>query len=83
MAAARQTWITPEEYLAMEEKADHKSEYFQGEVFALAGGSLNHNLIVGNIHAELKSALKSKPCRVLMSDMRLLVKRNGCTPILM
>lgn len=77
MAVARKMWITPEEYLAMEEKADHKSEYFQGKVFALAGGSLNHNLIVGNIHAELKSALKGKPCRVLMSDMRLLVKQNG------
>lgn len=77
MAVARQTWITPEEYLALEEKADHKSEYFQGEIFALAGGSLKHNLIVGNIHAELKNALKAKPCRVLMSDMRLLVKRNG------
>lgn len=77
MAIARQIWITPEEYLAREEKAEYKSEYFQGQVFALAGGSLNHNLIVGNIHTELKSALKTKPCRVLMSDMRLLVQRNG------
>lgn len=77
MAQLARQFFTPEEYLAMEETADHKSEFFQGEIFALAGGSFNHNLIVGNCHAELKAALKAKPCRVLMSDMRLLVKRNG------
>jgi Uma2 family endonuclease len=77
MAVARQSWLTPEEYLALEEKADHKSEFFQGEIFALAGGSSNHNLITGNIHTELKIALKGRPCRVYINDMRLLVKRNG------
>ncbi len=77
MAQAARQFYTPAEYLAMEEVAEQKSEYFQGEIFALAGGSLNHNLIVGNLHAELKTALKGKPCRVLMSDMRLHVRRNG------
>ena len=61
----------------MEETAEYKSEYFQGEIFALAGGSLNHNLIVGNFHTALSVALESKPCRALMSDMRLLVRQNG------
>ncbi|MCX7839692.1 MAG: Uma2 family endonuclease [Anaerolineae bacterium] len=77
MAVARKMWTTPEEYLAMEEKADHKSEYFQGEIFALAGGSSNHNLITGNTYTALRLVLKGKPCRVYISDMRLLVKRNG------
>ena len=77
MVLAAKKLYTPEEYLAMEETADYKSEYFQGEIFAMAGGSFNHNLIVGNLHAELRSALRDKPCRVLMSDMRLLVERNG------
>jgi Uma2 family endonuclease len=77
MAVAAQRWFTPEEYLTIEEKADHKSEYFQGEIFALAGGSSNHNLITGNTHTELNIALKGKACRVYVNDMRLLVKRNG------
>lgn len=68
---------TPEEYLAMEPAADYKSEFFQGEIFALAGGSFNHNLIVGNSFKALSLVLDKKPCRVLMSDMRLLVERNG------
>ena len=36
---------TPEEYLALEEKADYKSEYFQGMIYAMSGASLNHNRI--------------------------------------
>jgi len=69
--------FTPEEYLAMEQVADYKSEFFAGEIFAMSGGSFNHNLISGNLFSALKNTLASKPCRILMSDMRLLVKRNG------
>lgn len=77
MVLATKKLFTPEEYLAMEEVADYKSEYFQGEIFAMAGGSFNHNVIVGNTFKAMSLALDKKPCRVLMSDMRLLVKRNG------
>ncbi len=69
--------FTPAEYLALEEKADYKSEYFQGEIFAMAGGSSNHNLITGNAFKAFSLALEKKPCRVYVNDMRLLVKRNG------
>lgn len=77
MAQLARQLYTPEEYLAMEQTADHKNEFFQGEIFALAGGSSNHNLITGNMHTELNIALRGKPCRVYVNDMRLLVKRNG------
>ena len=77
MVIAAKKKYTPEEYLAMEETADYKSEYFQGEIFAMAGGSFNHNLIVSNVHGELRNTLRGKPCNVLMSDMRLLTEWNG------
>jgi len=77
MVLAAKKLYTPEEYLAMEETADYKSEYFQGEIFAMAGGTANHSTITGNCIAELNFALKAKPCRVFESNMRLLVERNG------
>ena len=47
MLAKQQKYYTPEEYLALEESADYKSEYYQGEIFALAGASVNHNRLAG------------------------------------
>ncbi len=69
--------FTPEEYLAMEEQAPYKSEFFQGEIFAMSGGSANHSTIISNCIISLGNALKGKPCRVFESNMRLLVKHNG------
>ena len=77
MAQVVKRFYTPEEYLALEEAADYKSEYYDGEIFAMAGGSFNHNLIASNITIALGNALEAKPCRVVGSDMRLHVKRNG------
>lgn len=69
--------ITPEEYLANERSATFKSEYYQGEVFAMAGASEQHNLIVMNVGASLHSQLKARPCRVYPSDLRLRIPRTG------
>ncbi|CAG0981413.1 hypothetical protein ANRL3_02154 [Anaerolineae bacterium] len=77
MIAPTKRFITPEEYLALEEKADHKSEYCDGEIFAMAGASNNHNLIAGNVHAVLHQLLSKRPCRTYINDMRLHVKRSG------
>lgn len=77
MFQRRKRTYTPEEYLASEEKADYKSEYYDGEIFAMAGGSYNHNIITGNIYAALHQFLAAKPCTVFTSDMRLLVEQNG------
>ncbi len=62
---------TAEEYLALERQADYKSEYVDGEIFALAGASRPHNLIALNCGAELRGQLKGKPCEVFVSDMRV------------
>ena len=68
---------TPSEYLAIERAADHRSEFFRGEMFAMAGASYAHNLIVSNLVRELGNRTKGGPCQTLSSDMRLLVEETG------
>lgn len=69
--------LTPEDYLKMEETSEIKHEYYQGELFALAGGSYNHNVIAGNFFACMHTAFRKKACSVFNSDMRVLVKQNS------
>jgi len=72
MLAAPQTLLSFDEWLAGERMAtDQRSEYFAGEVFAMAGGTEEHNLIVANLVRELGNQLKDRPCRVYPSDMKV------------
>ena len=75
--AQPQLRLTPSEYLARERLADHKSEFFDGEIFAMAGANERHNLIAANIISELSSALKKTPCKVYSSDMRVKIPATG------
>ena len=77
MLKREKKYYTPEEYLALEETEDYKSEYYNGEIFAMAGGSANHNRIAGNFYAVLNVAFEKKPCEAFSGDMRLLVKQSG------
>jgi len=77
MFQKQQDFYTVEEYFALEKLADYKSEYYQGEIFAMAGGSANHNRIARNVCVALSNALGSRPCEVFISDMRLLVEPKG------
>lgn len=77
MSSLPKHFITPEEYLHREKNAEFRSEYFQGEMFAMAGASANHNLIVLNAGASLREQLKKKPCRVYPSDLRLRIEASG------
>jgi Uma2 family endonuclease len=70
-------FVTPEEYLALERKAEYKSEYLHGEIFAMTGASRKHNLVAGNIFGELRQQLKGRQCEVYMSDMRVKVTATG------
>lgn len=71
MASVPNVYLTPEEYLALERAAERKSEYADGEVFAMAGGSERHNLIVANLIAGLHGQLAGRPCRVYPSDLKV------------
>jgi len=64
-----------EEYFDLEETAEYKSEYYQGEILAMAGGSANHNRIAGNVFIALSDALRTKPCEAFIGDLRVWVKQ--------
>ncbi|MBA3767810.1 MAG: Uma2 family endonuclease [Acidobacteria bacterium] len=67
------TYLTPEEYLAIERKAEYKSEYVNGEMVAMTGASRKHNLIVVNIAGEIRQQLRGRPCELYANDMRVRV----------
>jgi Uma2 family endonuclease len=71
MQAIQRRYYTPEEYLALEEAADYKSEYIDGEIIPMAGGTVNHNRITLNLSSELNFAFKQQDYEVFMSDIRL------------
>ncbi|MER3492824.1 MAG: hypothetical protein C4323_11090 [Mastigocladus sp. ERB_26_2] len=71
----QQRYYTPEEYLALEEVAEFKSEYWDGEIVPMAGGSINHNRIVGNVYTYLKFHLRGKNQEPFLSDLRLWIPR--------
>ena len=77
MSSLAKTYHTPEQYLALERKAEYKSEYINGEIFAMAGASREHNLIAGNMFGELRGQLRGRPCEVYVSDMRVKVSPTG------
>ena len=62
---------TPEEYLELERQAEYKSEFADGEIFALAGASRAHNLILLNCGAEIRQQLRGRACETYPSDMRI------------
>ena len=70
-------FLTEEEYLEYERKADTKSEYYRGELFAMAGAKASHNIILSNLMGILYSQLRKKPCTVFPSDMRVRVSTSG------
>lgn len=68
---------TPQEYLALERRAEFKSEYDNGYVNAMSGASREHNLIAGNVHGELRLQLRGRPCESYTSDMRVQAGASG------
>ena len=68
---AAQTYFTPEEYIALERKAEYKSEYFDGHIIAMSGASSEHNLIIGDIFYGLYPELRRRGCLVYTSEMRV------------
>lgn len=78
-ATLPKNYITVEEYLAAEEISEIKHEYYDGEIFAMAGGSEQHDLLAGNTFANLHSQLRGRQCNVHTSDM--MVKTQQVKPI--
>src|SRR5689334_13396550 len=75
-AQAKHKW-TVEEYLAFERDSEERHEFWDGEIFAMAGGSENHNLIITNLVISLGSQLRKSPCKTYANDMRVTVNATG------
>src|SRR3954447_21413276 len=68
---------TPQEYYELERVAEYKSDYYDGEIFAMAGGMVAHCQICTNIAGELRQRLKGKPCQPMESNLRVKIKATG------
>ncbi len=69
--------FTSQEYLALERKSETRNEYYNGEIFAMAGASREHNLIAGNVNAEIRDQIMERPCESYQSDMRVSIEATG------
>ncbi|MDO7853675.1 Uma2 family endonuclease [Hymenobacter sp. CA1UV-4] len=67
---------TAEEYLDLEQQSEIKHEFFDGEIFAMAGADISHNLISSNFLVSFKLALRGRPCKVLMEGVQLAVQEG-------
>ncbi len=77
MNQANRPYYTLAEYLKMEQSSEYKNEYFRGEIFQMAGGTVSHNRIIFNLSGLLYQKLIGSACEAFNSDMRLLVEPNG------
>jgi Uma2 family endonuclease len=69
-------YLTISEYLTFERDSDEKHEYFNGEVFAMAGAGWRHNILFSNLFIQLGIQLNGKTCRPMGSDMRVYIPQN-------
>lgn len=69
--------LTEAEYLARERAAEFKSEFFDGEMFAMAGGTRRHSLIGGNLVREVGNKLRGRPCAAYNGDLRVKIEATG------
>lgn len=76
-------WISEEDYLQGELVCETKHEYVGGQVYAMAGASRNHERISSNVHGEIRSHLKEKPCEAFGSDMKVKAGNNFFYPDVM
>jgi len=76
MASNPVTKVTEEQYLALDRAAEIRSEFLDGEMFAMAGASLEHLRLQQNISSGLDLVLRGKGCEVFGSDMRVRVSHR-------
>ncbi len=78
MAINPERKMHPAEYLAFERaQTDAKHEYLDGEITAMSGASLEHNLIAVNVLTALRTQMRGRPCNVFSGDMRVKVSATG------
>ena len=68
--------MTPAEYLEIERKAEFKSEFYRGEMYAMSGATRWHVIISGNVLVTLHTQLRKRPCTVYSNDLRVLTRSD-------
>ena len=77
IASPQKSYLTPEEYLQQENNSDIKHEYFDGEIFAMAGATDTHVTIALNMAILLRNHLRGSGCRVYISDMKVRIEKKN------
>ena len=77
MNSARKEKITPEEYLAIERGAEFRSEFYHGEMFAMAGGTWNHSVLAASITGALNARFHGRACQAISENLRVQVAATG------
>lgn len=76
LVQTQQQTYTPEEYRQLEETAEFRSEYHEGEILPMSGGTINHNRITRNLVGVFGNLFQGKPYEVFMNDLRLWIPRH-------
>ncbi len=69
--------VTPDEYLELERKANYKSEYLCGQIYAMSGGSFAHSTITLNIGSGIHVRLIGTPCQAFSTDAKVRTTPSG------
>src|SRR4051812_26497112 len=77
MSTQAKPFLTEEEYLEIERKAERKSEYYNGQMYVMSGASFRHVEINENIVAIFRRELAGSPCRVYSRDLRVRIAATG------
>lgn len=75
--APKYNYVSPEDYLKMERSSQEKHQYYKGEIYAMSGASLRHNIIAKNINGIVIPFLKGKGCDMFGSDLRIYIPENS------
>jgi len=78
MKTHRYQSISEDEYLALEARSPVRHEYIAGEVFAMTGASIRHNVIALNVASAFRQHLRGSPCRALMEGVKLRLRKESC-----
>ena len=78
IAQSSSTYVSAQEYLELEQNSPEKHEYIDGLVYAMAGTTDTHNIIVGNLYLLIRNHLRGSNCRVYFSDLKVRLEKRNC-----
>ena len=77
MESREDRYYTPKEYLAFEDAAPERHEYFDGRIYAMTGSSVRHSRIAGNVFASLHGQVRGRRCEVFDTHIKLHIEASG------